>query len=118
MKTVAFNPKAFSIKTILLALVAFIVLSAVTAQNTNAAVFVTGDNNIIQIGTFVETTPGNVPTSIYYNQSNKTFYYTWYSASKGYHILKAYDSYSYTTKEYWGTYYENGYTAPATSNSY
>jgi hypothetical protein len=110
--------KAVSIKTIILALVAVIALNFVFAQNTNAAVFVTGDNNIIQIGTFVETTPGNVPTSIYYNQGNKTFYYTWYSQSKGYHILKAYDSYSYSTKEYWGTYYENGYTAPASSSSY
>jgi hypothetical protein len=110
--------KTFNIKTALLAFISIIALTFVFAQNTNAAVFVTGDNNIIQIGTFVETTPGNVPTSIYYNQSNKTFYYTWYSQSKGYHILKAYDSYSYTTKEYWGTYYENGYTAPASSSSY
>jgi hypothetical protein len=108
--------KTLNVKTLLLALLSFIALNAVFAQNTNAAVFVTGDSNVIQIGTFLETTPGNVPTSIYYNQSNKTFYYTWYNASKGYHILKAYDTYTYNVKDYWGTYYENGYTAPASSS--
>jgi hypothetical protein len=110
--------KTLTLKLLLLALLACVVLNAAFAQNTNAAVFVTGDNNVIQIGTFIETTPGNVPVSIYYHQGSHTFYYTWYSSSKGYHILKAYDTYSYSVKEYWGTYYEYGYTPPATSSSY
>ncbi len=109
--------KTLTLKTLVLLVLSCFALSAAIAQNVNAAVFVTGDNNIIQIGNFIETTPGNVPVSIYYNQGNKTFYYTWYSASKGYHILKAYDTYNYSYSDYWGTYYDKGYT-PAQSTSY
>jgi hypothetical protein len=92
--------KILTLKPLLFALLSCVVLNAL-AQNTNAAVFVTGDNNVIQIGTFIETKPGDVPVSIYYHQGSHTFYYTWYSSSKGYHILKAYDTYSYSVKEYW-----------------
>ncbi len=89
-----------------------IALGVGLSQNTNvnAAVFVTGDNNIIQLGTFIETTPGNVPVSIYYNQANSTFYYTWYSASRGYDILKSYDTYTYKYSDSWGKYHKDGYS--------
>jgi hypothetical protein len=105
---------------LVLMVLGFLAFSSAIAQNVNQAVFVIGDNNIIQLGAFVETTPGNVPVSIYYNQDNRTFYYTWYSASKGYHVLKAYDSYSYVKNEYWGAYYPDGYAynAPKTTTSY
>lgn len=106
-------------KSILLLVLSCLALSAVSAQgNVNAAVFVTGDNNVIQIGNFIETTPGNVPVSIYYNQQDKRFYYTWYSSSKGYHILKYYDTYTYSYGGYWGTYYEEGYKPTQSTSSY
>jgi hypothetical protein len=106
-------------KTLILLVLSCLALNAVSAQgNVNAAVFVTGDNNVIQIGNFIETTPGNVPVSIYYNPYDKTFYYTWYSASKGYHILKSYNTYNYSHSEYWGTYYEKGYTPAQSTSSY
>lgn len=113
MKTLTINAKA-----LILIVLTGLFLTFVSAQDVNAAVFVTGDNNVIQIGNFIETTPGDVPVSIYYNQQNKTFYYTWYSASKGYHVLKAYDTYSYSYSDYWGTYYDKGYTPAQSSNSY
>lgn len=105
---------------ILLVLFALLAVSAATAQrgDVNAPVFVTGDNTIIQLGIFIETTPGNVPVSLYYNQQQKIFYYTWYSPSKGYHVLKAYDSYGYTLSEYWGRYYELGYSSSKSSSTY
>jgi hypothetical protein len=113
------KPLTVTAKTILLLVLSCLALKAVFAQgNVNAAVFVTGDNNVIQIGNFIETTPGDVPVSIYYNQHTRTFYYTWYSASKGYHILKAYNTYSYSYNEYWGTYYEKGYTPAQSTSSY
>ncbi len=108
-----------NLKSLLLVLFALLAVSAATAQSgdINVPVFVTGDNNIIQLGIFIETTPGNVPVSIYYNQQQKIFYYTWYSPSKGYYVLKAYDSYGYTLKDYWGRYYELGYSS-SNSSSY
>jgi hypothetical protein len=96
---------------VILMVLGLIALGMSFAQDVNAAVFVVGDNNVIQLGTFIETTPGDVPISIYYHQGEQKFYYTWYSPSKGYHILKAYDTYSYYLNEYTGTYYQYGYEA-------
>jgi hypothetical protein len=100
-----------NVKMVILMVLGLIALGMAQAQDVNAAVFVVGDNNVIQLGTFIETTPGDVPVSIYYHQTDKKFYYTWYSPSKGYHILKAYDSYTYYLNEYTGTYYQYGYEA-------
>jgi hypothetical protein len=102
-----------NVKVLILMVLGLVALGVSFAQSgdVNAAVFVVGDNNVIQLGTFIETTPGDVPVSIYYHQGEKKFYYTWYSASKGYHILKAYDTYSYYLNNYTGNYYQYGYEA-------
>ena len=79
------NLLTINLKSLLLVFFALLAVSAANAQSgdINVPVFVTGDNTIIQLGIFIKTTPGNVPVSIYYNQQQKIFYYTWYSPAKG-----------------------------------
>lgn len=87
----------------------FLLIPLTMAQDSNTPVFVTADEVIIELGIFVDVTPGSVPVSIYYHADKKVFYYTWYNPNKDIHILKAYDSKSYENKEYTGVYYEEGY---------